>query len=165
MDSITKTNKIITILLRLVALAATIPSIVVMVISNESTQIFDFTFSAQYDNLPTFTYFVVAEAIAAGYSFIVIFLSLKSSFWRVIIILDVVVTLLLTSSVSATLAVALIGKNGNTYAGWDPICGQFSKFCDYVAGAVSCGFVATIIYVLIVLYDLHILSPFFNSKP
>lgn len=63
--------------------------------------------------------------------------------------------LLLDSSISACLAVGLVGKNGNTHAGWLPICEQVPKFCDHVKGALAAGFVAAIAYFLVILYSLH----------
>ena len=109
---------------------------------------------------------MIAEAIATGYSFIVLFLSSKSLVWRLIVILDVVIAILLTSSISAALAIAQIGKKGNSHAGWLPICGQVPKFCDHVTGALIAGFVAAIVYLVLNLYSLHaVLSPLFPVKP
>ncbi|XP_031247200.1 CASP-like protein 1C3 [Pistacia vera] len=161
----TKTKRIITILLRLLALGATIAAIVVMVTSHESAQVLNLTFTAKYSNDPVFKYFVVAEAIAGGYSLLVLVLSSKSLLWRLTIILDVVVTALLTSSISAALAIAHVGKKGNSHAGWLPICEQVPKFCDRVTGALVAGFAAAIIYSVLLLYSLHaVLSPIFAVK-
>ncbi|XVF25807.1 hypothetical protein REPUB_Repub13aG0245300 [Reevesia pubescens] len=161
-----KTKRIITILLRLLALGSTLSATVVMVTSHDSADVLNLKFSAKYNNTPTFKYYVIAEAIATGYSFIVLFLSLKSLVWRLIVILDVVIAMLLISSISAALAVAQVGKKGNSHAGWLPICGQVPKFCDHVTGALIAGFVAAIIYFVLNLYSLHaVLSPLFPVKP
>lgn len=138
-----------------------------------------------------YRYFVVAEAIACGYTLVVLILSSKSLFWRLIVILDAVreqfqqfnfnflglvimsccivsqvMTAVLTSSISAALAIAHVGKKGNSHAGWLPICGQVPKFCDHVTGALVCGFVAAIVYVLLLIYSLHsVLGPVFGVKP
>ncbi|OMO76426.1 hypothetical protein CCACVL1_15666 [Corchorus capsularis] len=131
-----KTKRIITILLRLLALGACISATVVMITSHDSADVLNMKFSAKYTNTPTFKYYVIAEAIAAGYSLIVLFLSSKSLCWRLIVISDVVMAMLLTSSISAALAIAQVGKKGNTHAGWLPVCDQVPKFCDHVTGAL-----------------------------
>lgn len=72
--------------------------------------------------------------------------------------------LLLDSSLSACLAVGLVGKNGNSYAGWQPICEQVPKFCDHVVGAIIAGFIAAIAYFLVVLYSLHNVMNLFTLR-
>ncbi|KAL5839562.1 hypothetical protein ACOSQ3_012254 [Xanthoceras sorbifolium] len=163
----TKNKSIFIILLRLLALGATVAAIAVMVTSHDSTVVLNLTFSAKYSNDPVFKYFVVAEAIAGGYSLLVLFLfSKQSKLWRLIIILDVVVTALLISSISAALAIAHVGKKGNSHAGWLPICGQVPKFCDHVTGSLIAGFAAAIIYLLLLLSSLQaILSPVIALNP
>lgn len=64
-------------------------------------------------------------------------------------------TLLLDSSISACLAIAQVGKKGNTHAGWLPICGQVPKFCDRVTGSLIAGFAAAILYFLLLLFSFH----------
>ncbi|OMO65160.1 hypothetical protein COLO4_31477 [Corchorus olitorius] len=159
-----KTKRVITILLRLLALGACISATVVMITSHDSADVLNMKFSAKYTNTPTFKYYVIAEAIAAGYSLIVLFLSSKSLCWRLIVILDVVMAMLLTSSISAALAIAQVGKKGNSHAGWLPVCDQVPKFCDHVTGSLVSGFVAAIVYLVLNLYSLHaVLSPLFPN--
>lgn len=61
--------------------------------------------------------------------------------------------MLLSSSVSAALAIAQVGKKGNSHAGWLPICGQVPKFCDHVSGALVASSAAAIIYFLLILFS------------
>ncbi|MBA0565604.1 hypothetical protein Golob_010470 [Gossypium lobatum] len=158
-----KTKRIIiTILLRLLAFGATLSATVVMVTSHESAKVMNIKFSAKYSNSPTFKFYVTAEAIATGYGLIVLFLSSRRSVDRLIVILDVVIALILTSSISAALAVAQIGKKGDSHAGWLPVCNQVPKFCDHVTGALIAGLVAAIAYLVLNLYSLHVfLTPLF----
>ncbi|KAL3576986.1 hypothetical protein D5086_022269 [Populus alba] len=134
-----KSNNIFTNTLRLLALAATVVAVVFMVASHDSAQVLNLTFTAKYSNTPAFKYLVIGEAIAGGYTVISILLSFKGLFWRLIVILDMVTTVLLTSSISAALAIAQVGKKGNTHAGWLPICGQVPDFCDNVTVALIAG--------------------------
>ncbi|KAJ7968555.1 CASP-like protein [Quillaja saponaria] len=162
----TKTKRILPLLLRLLALGANIAGIIVMVTSQDSTKVLNLTFNAKYSNTPAFKYFVIAEAIASGYSLIVLFIPSETMLWHFVVILDVVMAMLLTSSISAALAIAQVGKKGNSHAGWLPICGQVPKFCDHVTGALIAGIAAAVIYLLLVLYCFfYVLKPFSVVKP
>ncbi|KAL9355488.1 hypothetical protein Peur_053458 [Populus x canadensis] len=161
-----KIKKIFTNFLRLLALAATVVAIVFMVTSHDSAQVLNLTFTVKYSNTPVFKYFVIAEAIAGGYIVISILLSFKSLFWRLLVILDMVTAVLLTSSISAALAIAQVGRKGNTHAGWLPVCEQVPDFCDQVTIALIAGFAAAIIYFVILLCSLYVvLSPIFVVTP
>ncbi|XP_027348350.1 CASP-like protein 1C3 [Abrus precatorius] len=154
----TKSKRVLTLFLRLLAFGATIAAIVVMVTSHDSAEVLNLTFTAKYSNEQVFKYFVIAEAIACAYSLIVLFASSQTSLWRLVVILDVVIAMLLSSSVSAALAIAHVGKKGNSHAGWLPICGQVPKFCDHVTGALVAAFAAALIYFLLIfssLYSVH----------
>ncbi|XP_050213835.1 CASP-like protein 1C2 [Mercurialis annua] len=158
-------NKILCILLRLVALAATVVAIVVMVRSHDSATVLNLTFTAKYNNTPAFKYFAIIEGIASVYTAIVILLCSKGILDRLVIILDMVITVLLTSSISAALAIAEVGKKGNSHAGWLPVCGQVPEFCDQATIALVAGFVAAILYFLLLLCSLHkFLTPIFAVK-
>ncbi|KAK9936364.1 hypothetical protein M0R45_013210 [Rubus argutus] len=160
------TRRIFTFLLRLIALAATLVATIVMVTSHDSANVFNLTFKAKYSNSPAFKYFVIVEAIACAYNLVSMLLASKGSLWRLVIILDVVVAVLLTSSVSSAFAIASVGKKGNTHAGWLPICGQVPKFCEHVTAALVAGFIAAILYSLLVIYTLYtVLNPLFVVKP
>lgn len=100
-------------------------------------------------------YFVLINAVAAGYTLIMLFFPSKSSCGHFVLLLDLVIVILLVSSVSACLAIGMVGKNGNSHAGWLPICNQVPKFCDRVTGAMVAGFVALLAYFLILLYSIH----------
>ncbi|KAB5534003.1 hypothetical protein DKX38_017089 [Salix brachista] len=150
-----KINKIFSNILRLLAVAATVVAIVFMVTSHDSAQVLNLTFTVKYSYTPAFKFFVIGEAIAGGYTVISILLSFKTLFWRLIVILDMVATVLLASSISAALAIAQVGKKGSTHAGWLPVCGQVPHFCDQVTVALLAGFAAAVIYFVILLCSLY----------
>ncbi|XP_057511750.1 CASP-like protein 1C1 [Actinidia eriantha] len=143
-----------TFVLRLMALGATISATIVMATSHDSATVLNLKFDAKYTNSPSFKYCVIVNAIASGYGLITLFLPSKNSLWRLVWVLDLVILSLLDSTISAALAIGAGGKKGNTHAGWLPICGQVPKFCNRVAGLIS-GFIAAIIYFLLLLYSLH----------
>ncbi|XP_073048107.1 CASP-like protein 1C1 [Primulina eburnea] len=150
--------------LRLVALGATVSATLIMVTSHDSAEFFSVKFEANYKKSPAFNYFVIMNAIASGYTFILSFLPVKTSYGHLVFLLDLVMTLLLDSSMSACLAIGQVGKNGNSNAGWLPICGQVPKFCDHVTAALIAGFVASIVYFIILVYSLHNLINLFTLK-
>ncbi|KAF6155826.1 hypothetical protein GIB67_039157 [Kingdonia uniflora] len=156
------TKMIATFLLRLLALGATVAATVVMVTSHETTIVVNLEFEAKYSNDPTFKYFVVANAIGSLYGLCVLLMSSKSLLKRAIVTLDVTVSMLLASSFSAALAIAYLGKKGNSHAGWLPLCDQVPKFCDHVTGALIAGLAGVIIYLVLLLHTIHtVLNPLF----
>ncbi|MCD7448800.1 hypothetical protein HAX54_046646 [Datura stramonium] len=151
----TLANRIIIFLLRLLALGASVAAIIIMVTSHDSAQVLGMTFEAKFANTPTFKYFVGVNILASGYSLIVLFFPTKNLLGRILLITDIIMTLLLDSSISACLAISEVGKKGNSHAGWLPICGQVPKFCDRVAGSLIAGFAASILYFLLLLFSFH----------
>ncbi|GMH05445.1 hypothetical protein Nepgr_007285 [Nepenthes gracilis] len=161
----TKIRSMITCLLRLIALAATLCATIVMAAAHDSTEIFNLKFEAKYSNSPSFKYFVIVNTVVSCYTLTTLLIPHKSLLWRLILILDTVMALLLTSSFSAAMAIAYVGKKGNSNAGWLPICGQVPKFCDQATNALISGFVAILIYFFLLLYSLHAaLTPVFCAK-
>ncbi|KAF3451171.1 hypothetical protein FNV43_RR07578 [Rhamnella rubrinervis] len=156
-------RKAVTILLRLLAFGAALAATIVMVTSHESASVLNLTFKAKFSHTPAFVYFAIAEAIASGYSLIVLLLSSKNWFRRLVVVLDAVIAVLLSSSISAALAIAHVGKKGNSHSGWLPICGQVPKFCDHVTGALIAGFIAAILYLVLLVYTA--LDTLFVEKP
>ncbi|KAG2717317.1 hypothetical protein I3843_03G171200 [Carya illinoinensis] len=160
-----KTKRLCLLLARLMALGATLSAAIVMATSHEKASFYAVSFEAKYDNTPAFKYFVIANAVASVYGLLVLFLPSKSLLWRLVIVLDVVFTMLVTSSISAALAIAEVGKKGNSSAGWLPICAQVQKYCDQVKGALIAGFIGAIIYLLLLLYSIHnVWDPLFKQN-
>ncbi|KAL0001933.1 hypothetical protein SO802_015714 [Lithocarpus litseifolius] len=160
-----KTKRLCTLLCRLMALGATVSAAIVMATSHEKANFYSVSFEAKYSHTPAFKYFVIANAIVSVYGVLVLFLPSESLLWRLVVALDVVFTLLLTSSVSAALAIAQVGKHGNSYAGWLPICGQVPNYCGHVKGALVAGFIGVILYALLILYSIHtVLDPLLLRK-
>ncbi|WRX14600.1 Casparian strip membrane protein domain - like 7 [Theobroma cacao] len=140
-----ETKRICTFLLRLIAFGTTLSAAIIMASSRERTTVLTLSFEAKYSDAPAFKYFVIANAIVSIYGFLLLFLPSESLLWRLVVALDVVFTMLLTSSISAALAIAYVGKKGNPNAvvlGSSPIClceramlsaGFFSSVDDFPA--------------------------------
>ncbi|RWR89586.1 CASP-like protein 1C1 [Cinnamomum micranthum f. kanehirae] len=155
-----KNKRACTLLLRLLALGATISATVVMLTSHQSSTFLYISVDAKYQYIPAFKFFVVANVIGGVYSLLVLFLPQKSMLWRLVVALDVVVTMLLTAAVSAAAAIGYVGKKGNSHTGWLPVCNQFPKFCNHVTGALVLGFCGVLVYMFILLCAIHmVLNP------
>ncbi|XP_076942260.1 CASP-like protein 1C1 [Bidens hawaiensis] len=156
-----KSQWIPVVCLRVIAMVSTFVAAVLMVTSHDSAKVFGMTFQAKYSNSPTLKYFVVVSVITTIYSFGALFVPPKK-LGRHVLVLDVIIMAFLISSFSAAVGVGQLGKEGNTHAGWLPICGQVPKFCHHVTAALISGFVAVILYFLLILCSLnnvlHLLS-------
>ncbi|KAK7312803.1 hypothetical protein VNO77_36949 [Canavalia gladiata] len=160
-----KTRRLCHLLLRFLAFGATLSSVIVMATSHEKAAFFAVSFEAKYTNSPAFKYFVIANSVVTVYGFLVFFLPVESLLWRLVVALDLVLTMLLISSFSAALAIAEVGKKGNSSAAWLPICGSVPKFCDHVTGALIAGFIAVIIYMILLLHSIHsVIDPLLLRK-
>ncbi|GMI95987.1 CASP-like protein 1C2 [Hibiscus trionum] len=160
-----ETKRIFTFLLRFMAFCTTLSAAIVMASSRERTSVLALSIEAKYSDSPAFKYFVIVNAIVSIYGFLLLFLPSKTQLWRLVVALDAVLTMLLTSSISAALAIAYVGKEGNPNAGWLPICDQVRKYCNQVTGALIVGFISLILYLLLFLYSIHTaLNPLLLEK-
>ncbi|XP_076885429.1 CASP-like protein 1C2 [Bidens hawaiensis] len=149
-----KSQWIPVVCLRVIAMVSTFVAAVLMVTSHDSAKVLGMTFQAKYSNSPTLKYFVVVSIITTIYSFGALFVPPKK-LGRHVLVLDVIIMAFLISSFSAAVGVGQLGKEGNTHAGWLPICGQVPKFCHHVTAALISGFVAVILYFLLILCSLN----------
>ncbi|PWA44240.1 CASP-like protein [Artemisia annua] len=140
--------------LRIIAMVAALVATVLMVTSRDSAKVLGMTFIAKYTNSPTLKYFVIVCIITTIYSLAALFVPPKKSL-RHVLVLDMIVLSFLVSSFSAAVGVGQLGKQGNSHAGWLPICGQVPKFCHHVTASLIAGFVAVILYFLLLLCSLN----------
>ncbi|CAO2829559.1 unnamed protein product [Amaranthus hypochondriacus] len=145
---------------RIVAGASTLASAIAMGTTNETLPFFTqfIRFRAEYDDLPTFTFFVVANAIITGY----LVLSLAFSILHIVrsgatgtrillAILDTAALGLLTAAASAAAAIVYLAHKGNTSANWFSICQQYNSFCERISGSLIGSFVAIVLFVLLII--------------
>ncbi|KAK0585132.1 hypothetical protein LWI29_023791 [Acer saccharum] len=153
-------------ILRLGAVICTLVAAATMGTSDETLPFFTqfFQFQAGYDDLPTFTFFIIAMAIVGGY----LVLSLPFSFVTIIrpnaagprlllLILDTVALTLYTAGASSAAAIVYLAHTGNANTNWLAICQQFDDFCQKISGAVVASFIGVLIFmILIVLSSLSL---------
>ncbi|KAL7100922.1 hypothetical protein ACP275_08G024900 [Erythranthe tilingii] len=153
--------------LRIIAIIATLASAISMGTTDESLPFFTqfIRFRAQYDDLPTFTFFVVANSIVSAYLVLSLALSISHiirsgsrSSRVVLIIFDTAMLALLTSGASAAAAIVYLAHKGNTKTNWFAICQQFSSFCERTSGSLIGSFGAMVVFILLILMSAVTLS-------
>lgn len=146
-------------ILRLCAIVAALAATTTMGTTNQTLPFFTqfFQFQANYDDLPAFTFFVIANAIASGY----LVLSLPFSIVGIVrphavgirlllLILDTLMVAVTTAAASAAAAIVYLAHNGNSNTNWLAICQQFNDFCQRVSGAVVASFIGALIFMFLV---------------
>ncbi|KAJ9147595.1 hypothetical protein P3X46_029739 [Hevea brasiliensis] len=122
-------------------------------------------FRAEYDDLPTFTFFMVANVIVSGY----LLLSLPLSFFNIVrsraknsriilIIFDAAMMAFLTAGAAAAAAIVYLAHKGNARANWFAICQQFNSFCERISGSLIGSFVGIAAFILLILLSAVALS-------
>ncbi|GFQ05022.1 casparian strip membrane protein 1 [Phtheirospermum japonicum] len=119
----------------------------------------------QSRDLPTFTFFLVSNAIATAYLVISLVLSifhiLKSDAKvtrTVLIILDMIILSLLTAGASAAAAIIHLAHKGNAQANWVSICQQYGSFCERVSGSLAGSFIGVLVLMLLIILSAVALS-------
>ncbi|CAM9002900.1 unnamed protein product [Rhodiola kirilowii] len=141
------------LIFRLGAVAAALGATAVMGAADQILPFFTqfFQFEAQYDDLPSFQFFVIANGLAAGY----LVLSLPFSIVCIarpmavgprlsLFIMDTLALALITAAAGAATSIVYLAHNGNDDTNWNAICQQFTDFCQQTSGAVVSSFVAAV---------------------
>ncbi|KAL6850247.1 hypothetical protein ACP4OV_020874 [Aristida adscensionis] len=144
--------------LRLATAAAAVAAAVVMATSHEAVNVFGLQLEAKFQHMPSLVFFVVANAVACAYNLAGAVVPPASPAARFVLMGDVAVGMVLTGAIAATGAMSDLGKNGNSHAGWLPICGQVPTFCDHVRGALIAGFVAVALSFLTLVYSVYMVT-------
>uniref|UniRef100_A0A7N0U7S4 CASP-like protein n=1 Tax=Kalanchoe fedtschenkoi TaxID=63787 RepID=A0A7N0U7S4_KALFE len=148
------------LIFRLGAVAAALGATAVMGTVDQILPFFTqfFQFEAQFDDLPSFQFFVIANGFAAGY----LVLSLPVAIVCIVrppavgarlflFIMDTVALALITSAAGAATAIVYLAHNGNDDTNWNPICQQFTDFCQQTSGAVVSAFVAAVMVAFLIM--------------
>ncbi|KAI8017855.1 hypothetical protein LOK49_LG04G03846 [Camellia lanceoleosa] len=158
---------ILDFILRLIAIFATIGSAIAMGTTDETLPFFTRfnRFRAQYDDLPTFTFFVIVNSIVSAY----LVLSLALSIFHimrsaaqgtriVLIFFDSAMLALLTAGASAAAAIVYLAHKGNTRVNWFAICQQFNSFCKRTSGSLIGSFGGIVVFIMLILLSSVALS-------
>ncbi|CAO2205421.1 unnamed protein product [Urochloa humidicola] len=158
-DGFRRCLAVIDFLLRVAAFGPTLAAAISTGTADERLSVFTqfFQFHARFDDFTAFTFFVVANAVAAGYLVLSLPFSAvgvvrpKATGARLFLLLcDVVVMCLLTAAGAAAAAVVYVAHWGSRRANWVPICMQFHGFCQRTSGAVVATFLAVLVFVVLI---------------
>ncbi|XP_027770589.1 casparian strip membrane protein 3-like [Solanum pennellii] len=162
-DSKPKGNRGISFLdfiMRIVAILGTLGSAIAMGTTNETLPSFEqfIRFKAEYKDLPTFTFFVVANGIVSAYLAVSLVLSILhivmsgARITRVVLIFfDTVMMAFLTSGASAAAAIVYLAHKGNARANWIAICQHYNSFCDRASGSLVGSFIGVLVFLLLII--------------
>ncbi|KAG6497323.1 CASP-like protein 1B1 [Zingiber officinale] len=106
------------------------------------------SFTAAFQQTPAFVYFVIVNAIASLYNLLAMLLGpyLKNRGRDVLVHLsDMAVFALVATGAAAAASMAELGKNGNKYARWNPICDRFEAFCIRGGVALVAAFIGAVL--------------------
>ncbi|CAL5009235.1 unnamed protein product [Urochloa decumbens] len=159
-DGFRRCLAVIDFVLRVAALGPTLAAAISTGTADERLSVFTqfLQFHARFDDFTAFTFFVVANAVAAGYlvlslpfSGVCILRPSKATGARLFLLLcDVVVMCLLTAAGAAAAAIVYVAHWGSRRANWVPICMQFHGFCQRTSGAVVATFLAVVVLVVLI---------------
>ncbi|XP_058772499.1 casparian strip membrane protein 1 [Vicia villosa] len=147
-------------ILRIVAGVATLASAVAMATTNERLPFATafIQFRAEYDDLPSFVFFVMGNSVVCGYLVLSLILSIfhivRSTAVKtriLLIVLDMVMMGILTAAASAAASIVYIAHYGNTQANWFPICQQYNSFCERISGSLIGSYIAVALFVIIII--------------
>ncbi|XP_057777974.1 casparian strip membrane protein 1-like [Salvia miltiorrhiza] len=139
------------LILRISAAVAALAATITMGTTEQTLPFFTqfFQFTASYEDLPAFTFFVIALSISTGYlvlsvpfSVVCVVQPLHTGPRLLLIFCDTLTLILATSAAASSAAIVYLAHNGNSDANWLPLCQQFGDFCQRISGAVVAGFIA-----------------------
>ncbi|URE00931.1 CASP-like protein [Musa troglodytarum] len=158
------------IILRIVAIVLTFISAVVMGAARQTTTVVgtdpetglltSVTGTVKSTYSAAYVYFVVANVLVFFYSVVSLVLSVVnraglSSMSLLFSIADLLMVVLLFSSNGAAAAISVVAENGQqNLAGWDKICYLFGGFCARVNAAIVLSMVASVAYVILVVFGM-----------
>uniref|UniRef100_A0A453S4U8 CASP-like protein n=1 Tax=Aegilops tauschii subsp. strangulata TaxID=200361 RepID=A0A453S4U8_AEGTS len=153
------------LLLRVAAFGPTLAAAISTGTSDETLSVFTefFQFRARFDDFPAFTFFMVANAVAAGYlvlslpfSIVGIIRPKATGIRLLLLVCDTVMVVLVTAAASAAAAIVYVAHEGSRRANWAPICMQFHGFCQRTSGAVVASFLAVLVFIVLVLLSVFV---------
>ncbi|KAL2483237.1 CASP-like protein 1C2 [Forsythia ovata] len=123
-------------------------------------------FIAIYKDWDSFTASMVVGFIGSIYNFSVLFLPVGSMLWRLVLVVDMILSMLIGGSLSAAWQTFALIKNGAHHVGWFPICKVVPHFCSSVVGSLTVASIGLTLNLVLLLWSLHIvLNPLLLEEP
>ncbi|XP_059437815.1 CASP-like protein 1E1 [Corylus avellana] len=153
------------VLLRFFGLAFTFAAAVLVGASKETKTIpislsdslppLHLTFTAKWQYMSSFVYFLVTNAIACSYAagslaYSIAAPSFKQNAALVLIFLDLIIMALLFSANGASAAIGIIGQHGNSHVQWRKVCDLFDDYCHHMAAALVLSLLGSFAFIWLV---------------
>ncbi|KAI7756725.1 hypothetical protein M8C21_009378 [Ambrosia artemisiifolia] len=159
-----KNHVVVDVVLRVMLFGTSLVAMILMVTSKQTKLVpvapgMAIPMVANFNQTPSFIYFVAAMSVACLYSLItgalsvLALLKLKRVSMKLMFHLAILDTLflgILASATSAAGAVGYIGYKGNSHTRWNEVCNTFGSFCGHVAGSISVSLLPSIALLLLV---------------
>ncbi|KAG8052489.1 hypothetical protein GUJ93_ZPchr0001g31581 [Zizania palustris] len=157
-------RRIVAVVLRLAAAAAAAVAAVIMATSHQTIVIFGVEVPAKFRYTPSLVFFVAGNAAVSACTMLVLLVpaAAASLAARLVLMVDVALGMVLAGAVASAGAISDLGKNGNSHAGWMPICHRVPVFCDRVKAALIAGFVTVVLYFLLLIHSILLPSVSMN---
>lgn len=155
--------------LRLLLLASTVSSLVVLATSKQTKIIptgLPPPFSlvereAYFKNSPALIYLLVALSVGGLYSIITLLASCfaisnpspSTKLLFHLIVFDALMAGIMASATGTGGSVAYLGLKGNSHVNWTKVCNVYGKFCRYIGSSIAVSLVASIVLVLLVVHS------------
>eukprot|EP00253_Pinus_taeda_P005323 PITA_05323 len=153
---------VVDVILRLLAIGCTFSAAIVMGTNKQMVMLpIIGPWPAKYQYSPAFVFFVVANAVACGYTLISFIFSVTGNFASstlsdfLLSVTDLVMVALVSAGFSAAAAIAYVGYKGNSHTQWGKICGIYDRFCNHVIGALTASFVSLIILLVLTVMNIY----------
>uniref|UniRef100_A0A6N2KBT4 CASP-like protein n=1 Tax=Salix viminalis TaxID=40686 RepID=A0A6N2KBT4_SALVM len=169
---------ILDFILRILAFIGTLASAISMATTNETLPFFTqfIRFRAEYNDLSTFTFFVVAMWVVSAYLLFSLPFSIfnitksacqgtnytENKHFEISDGIEITITQamlsLLTAGASAAAAIVYLAHRGNVRTNWFAICQQYNSFCERISGSLIGSFIGVVLLMLLILLSAVALS-------
>ncbi|EYU19080.1 hypothetical protein MIMGU_mgv1a024780mg [Erythranthe guttata] len=142
MSSSSSKVDLVMVLLRVLALLATVSAALIMgfnkqtrtiVVATIGTTTVQATLTAKFQHTPAFVFFVIANGIASLHNLLMLVMNVA----------------IVSGGASAAAFMGQLGRDGNSHARWNKICDKIDSFCDRGGGAMIASFIGLVLIIII----------------
>ncbi|PIN19278.1 hypothetical protein CDL12_08052 [Handroanthus impetiginosus] len=155
-----------TIILRGLADISFLIAAIVMFVSYQKVDVDSHKLILRYTDWNGLMFFAVVNCIGCFYNFVVLIIPAGSQLWKTVIVLDVIVNILVGTSLGAGWQTYILISQGNINARWCAICGIGPYFCSKVLGSLITSTFGFAISIALHMCTLHVsVDPFLVGYP
>ncbi|KAI3465760.1 hypothetical protein Pfo_022423 [Paulownia fortunei] len=145
-----------TIILRGLADLSFLIAAIVMFVSSQKVDEESFKFIVRYIDWNGFVYCAIVNCIGCFYNTVVLIIPPGSQLWKTVIVLDVIMNIVVGTSLGAGWQTYLLIGEGNIHARWSAICGITPYFCGKILGSLITSTFGFAVSIGLLMCTLHI---------